>query len=185
MEQYFKRWEGNSWMPIASERVRGVVIYEDSEIRVLWKAKIDAEVDTFQIGVAVVDYKTMKQNRTTLSLNNQFRGQCLVTGTRTVFIDKIGWQQTLKPEEKFIRQPMSYSAEILAEQIQTIGYYGKVLAQLKEQNYYPQRFTLCDKWNGCIYRGVCEANPSDRQRVINEHFMVGESWDPGSELEDD
>ena len=185
MESYFERWKNNNWTPVEAERVRGLIVYEDDEIRVFYKAKIDLIADTYDLGLAVIDYKTMKQKRDALSLNNQFRGQCLVTKTRTVFIDKIGWQQTLEPEEKFVRQPISYSAEILAEQIELIGYYAKILIQLREQNYYPPNFTNCDKWNGCIFRHVCEANPSDRQRVLNEHFVIGETWDPGNEDDSD
>ena len=184
MEQYFERWKNNSWTPLTAERVKGLIAYEDDEIRVLYKAKLDLTVDTHNFGISSVDYKTMKQRRATLSLNNQFRGQCLVAGTQTVFIEKIGWQQTLTPEEKFTREPINYSKEILIEQMSIIGYYAKILAQWQEQKYYPFNFTFCDKWNGCIFRRVCEANPSDRQRVLLESFIVGEEWNPGNDDDD-
>ena len=144
-------------------------------------------VDTYQDGICPVDYKTMKQRKNVLSLNNQFRGQAILTKARTVIIEKIGWQATLKPEEKFTRQPISFSAAILAEQIETIVYYAKTLIALKETGYYPQRFTFCDKWGGCMYRNICENDPNHRQAIMDEKFMVTEQWDPANETkkEDD
>lgn len=180
MEQYFDRWKNSHWTPIEAERVVGHVIYEDDEIRILYKAKIDLMVDTYQDGICPVDYKTMKQKRDALSLNNQFRGQAILTKARTVYIEKIGWQKSLKPEDKFTRQPMSFSASILAEQIQTIVYYAKTLIALEETGYYPQRFTFCDKWGGCLYRHVCMSDPNNRQQVIDQHFIKGPDWDPNN-----
>lgn len=187
MEQYFDRWKNSHWTPIEAEQVVGHIIYEDDEIRILYKAKIDLMVDTYQDGICPVDYKTMKQKRDALSLNNQFRGQAILTKARTVYIEKIGWQSSLKPEDKFTRQPMSFSAAILAEQIETIVYYAKTLIALKEGNYYPQRFTYCDKWGGCLFRYVCEADPGNRQRMIDQHFIENPDgpWDPGNEKQKD
>jgi len=181
MQQYFDRWRNDSWTVIESERVRGSVVYEDDEVRVLWKAKLDKIVDTFQDGIMPGDYKTMKQLRNTLKLNNQFMGQCLVAGTSKMFIDKIGFQQNLKPEEKFIRELVSYSKEQLAEQVGVIGYYAKWIAQLKRQDYYPPNYTFCDKYNGCMYRKVCEGNASDRDRFMKLNFKIGDVWDPSND----
>lgn len=181
MDMYFKRWVNDGWTPIEAEKVRGAVVYEDDEVRVLWKAKLDKMVDTFQDGMMPGDYKTMKMNRHTLPLNNQFMGQCLVAGTRKMFIDKIGFQENLKPEDKFVREIMSYTAEQLAEQTMTIGYYAKYMTNLLAQSYYPPNYTHCDKFNGCMYRKPCEANASDRDRVFKLNFMVGEPWDPSND----
>jgi len=186
MQQYFERWKNDSWTPIESEKVHGQVVYEDEEVRVLWKAKLDRIVDTFQDGILPVDHKSMKMNRDTIKLNNQFMGQCLVAKTRKVCIDKIGWQRSLKPEEKFLRVMINYTDQQLAEQIGVIGYYAKTLINLREQGYYPPRYTYCDKYNGCMYRrDICESNPDDRERMIQLHYKVGESWDPTNPDDED
>jgi len=185
MNQYFEKWKNDHWTPISAERVAGEVIYEDDEIRILYKAKLDLTVDTYQDGIMPVDYKTMKQKRDVLSLNNQFMGQCILAKSRKMCIEKIGWQQTLKPEEKFTRQIMSYSADRLAEQIETIAYYGKHMVQLNNQNYFPPRFSHCDKWGGCMYRGICESDRGMREEELKLHFKVGESWDPSNDIEVD
>src|SRR5688572_29244543 len=112
--QYFEHYKNDSWIVLESEVVKGVILYEDDNIRILWKAKLDEVVDTNQ-GIYPVDIKTQKQRREKLTLNNQFIGQCLVMKTRNMFVDNIGFQKGLEPREKFTRDMMSYSADILLE----------------------------------------------------------------------
>jgi hypothetical protein len=180
MDQYFKHWINDSWTPIAAEQVKRTLAYEDDDIRVLWVSKLDRLVDTFKDGVMPLDHKTMKQNRDPLLLNNQFMGQCISAQSVRMCVDKIGFQTSLKPEQKFLRQIMNYNREQLAEQIQTIGYYAKYLVDLNEHGYYPPRYIYCDKYNGCIFRHVCESLPSDRERMLKLHFIVGDDWNPAA-----
>ena len=185
MNQYFKRWQNDSWTPIAAEEVRRTMVYEDDEIRVLWVSKLDRMVDTFNQGVMPLDHKSMKQNRNAILLNNQFMGQCISAQSVRMCVDKIGFQSSLKPEDKFVRQIMNYNREQLAEQVQTIAYYAKYLVSLNEHGYYPPRYIYCDKYNGCIFRHVCESLPSDRERMLKMHFMVGDEWNPAANEEED
>ncbi len=180
MEQYFDRWKNEAWIPLEVEHVRGKVLYEDDNIIILWKAKLDLLTDTLD-GIFPCDHKTMSQKRSTVSMNNQFMGQCLVTGSRSVIIDKIGFQTSLKPEEKFTRSPMvSYSAERLIEwQSQTLPHYAYELLEYNETGYWPQRLTHCEnKYGTCQFLKVCESNPDMREEELRKNFIVGEAWDP-------
>src|SRR6185295_8855171 len=108
MEEYFDFWKNSHWTPLSAEEVRGEVIYEDAELRILWKAKFD-EIDDTNQGFMSMDHKTMKQRRDSLSLNNQFIGQCVLLKSRGMIVNKIGFQSSLKPEEKFQRTIISYT----------------------------------------------------------------------------
>ena len=180
IEQYCEFYKGDSWIPLEVEKVMGEVIYEDNEIRLLWKAKLDLTVDTNQ-GIYPVDHKTMKQKRDTLNLSNQFMGQCILNKSRNVIINKIGFQSTLEPEEKFTRHVMSYSADRLAEWMELAAYYAKYLVQLQEAKYYPPNFSYCDKYFGCIFKDICMADRNMRNEELSKRFMVGEAWEISDE----
>lgn len=178
MEQYFEHYKNDSWTPLEVEVTKGAILYEDDEIRVLWKAKLDTLVDTNQ-GIYPVDHKTMKQRRETISLNNQFMGQCLLSKTRGVIINKIGFQTSLKPADKFQRNLISYSADRLMEwQSVILPYWAKMIAMWKETDYFPPNFTHCEnKYGICQFRDHCEADRQMRDEVLKQAFEVGEAWD--------
>jgi hypothetical protein len=185
-DQYHNFYRNDHWVPLEIETVKGKVLYEDDEVRVLWKAKLDAVFDTNQ-GIFPVDHKTMKQNRDTNSMNNQFMGQCRIMDTNQVIINKIGFQTTLKPAEKFIRKPIPYSNERLLEwQGETLPYYAKLLVMYAEMGHWPPNFNQCEgKYGNCaFYKDVCSSNPSDRERQIKLHFIVGPEWNPTNDDEE-
>ena len=174
--QYIKFRKNDAWTIIDVECGRGEVIYEDDEVRVLYKVKYDLIVDTNQ-EITSVDHKSMSRNSETLDLNYQFMGQCLLLKTSRMLINKIGFQTSLKPEEKFIRVTMSYSKDRLAEFIDDVGYTAKEIINASESGYWAPNFTHCDKFFGCEYKKVCQGDRNDRERLLKESFVVGEPWD--------
>jgi hypothetical protein len=181
-DDYAKFYASDHWVPLEVEVVKGEVLYEDNEIRVLWKAKLDLTADTNQ-GIFPIDHKTMKQRRDTVSLNNQFIGQCLLMRTRNVFINKIGFQKTLKPAERFLRPPICYSAARLLEwQSETLPFYAKMLLMYAEIGHFPPNYTHCEgKYGNCAFIGVCESDPGMREEELKLHFTVGPTWNPSNE----
>jgi len=178
-DEYAKFWASDYWVTVDVETVRSKVLYQDDEVEILWKAKLDWIVDTNQ-GIYPTDHKTMKQNRDNLSINNQFMGQCRIMDTRNVFINKIGLQKTLKPEEKFKRVSISYSAARLMEwQSVILPYWAKTLLQYNEQGYFPPNFNACEgKYGKCDKYEVCESDPEMRGEVLRANFYVGNAWNP-------
>ena len=185
-EQYFDFYKNDHWIPLEVEIVKQKLLYQDDEVRILWKAKLDLVSDTNN-GIFPVDHKTMQQNRPTISLNNQFIGQCIITDSRSVIINKIGFQKSLKPEEKFIRATISYSAERLLEWQSTIlPYWAKTLLMYEESGYFPPRLTNCkNEYGFCAFYKVCEADPDMREEVLKQNFVVGPKWDPINKEGDD
>jgi len=184
-EQYHVHYRADYWVPLEVEVVKGKILYEDDEIRILWKAKLDLTSDTNQ-GIYPVDHKTMKQRRETLSLNNQFMGQCIIMQTRNVIINKIGFQATLKPVEKFVRAPISYSAARLMEwQSEILPYYAKLLIMYSESGHFPPNYSACEgKFGPCMFTKVCESDPNMREEELKLSFKVGPTWNPVNLVED-
>ena len=179
-EKYFEFYKNDAFIPLACEDVRGEIIYEDDEIRVVWKAKFDLIVDTNQIGIVSMDHKTFKQRRDKSTLSNQFSGHCVLLKSRNVIVNKIGLQTTLKIEERLTREVVSYTAARLNEwQSEIVPYYAYKYIQFTESGYWPPDFTHCDTMYGpCPYKSVCEADPEMREEVLRNDFVLAPVWDP-------
>lgn len=179
-EVYNDYYKNDPWIPLEVETIKSKLIYTDDEIRVIWKAKLDLIADTSS-GIMPIDHKTMKQRRDSTSLNNQFSGQAMLMGTRSVIVNKIGFQKSLKPSERFSRPHVPYSADRLNEWASTIvPYWAKMMLMYQESGYWPPNFTHCEnKFGFCNFRNVCEADRNMREDVIGMSFKVGEPWNMG------
>jgi hypothetical protein len=179
MEQYFEYWRTEpNWTPLYVEHVTKTLIYEDDEIRVGWKAKHDVILDS-DFGIISRDYKTMSQNRDTVSLNNQFIGQCVNTKARQMQVDKIGWQSSLEPHEKFKRVLVPYSMDRITEWMKEIvPYYAYQLLAYQESGYFPPNFSQCeDKYGYCTFKALCERDRNMRMTVLEKEYELVKEWD--------
>ncbi len=180
--EYENYYKVDNWRTLGVETVKGKQIYEDDKIRVIWKAKFDWIVDTGQLSPVGVDHKTAKQRRDVTNLNNQFTGQTILTGQRLMFLNKIGFQKSLKPEEKFQRVAVNYTAARLDEwQNVIVPWYAYRLVEYAEKGFWPRNYTHCEsKYGFCKYKPICESNPNMRDEVIRVEFHKGKKWDIGN-----
>jgi hypothetical protein len=178
--QYFDMYKNDAFIPLSSEQVKGEVLFEDDELRVLWKAKFDLIIDTNQIGIVSMDHKTFKQRRDKSTLSNQFLGQCCLLKSRNVIVNKIGFQTSLKIEERLTREVVSFSHDRLNEwQQEILPYYAYKYVQFSESGYWPPDYTHCDTMFGpCPYKCVCEADRGMREEVLRNEFQKAPIWDP-------
>lgn len=179
--EYENYYKVEPWRTLEVESVHGREIYNDGKLRVIWKAKFDWIVDNGQMRFAV-DHKTMKQRRDVTNLNNQFTGQVLLTDQRLMFVNKIGFQQSLAPKDKFTRAPVNYTQARLDEWSQVIvPFYARKLVEYANTGFWPRNYTHCEsKYGFCKYKEVCESNPNMRPEVIRLNFYKGKKWDIGS-----
>jgi len=179
-EEYFEFYKNDAFIPLAAEIVKGEVLYEDDEIRVLWKAKLDLLIDQSQIGVLSMDHKTFKQKRNKSTLSNQFLGQCLLLKSRNVIVNKVGLQTSYKIADRLSREVVSFSADRLDEwQSEILPYYAYKYIQYAETGYWPPDYTHCDTMYGpCSFKEVCEANRNMRVELLRNDFQLAPVWDP-------
>lgn len=179
-DQYFKHYINDAFVPLAVEWVKGEVIYEDDDIRVLWKAKFDLTVDTNQIGIVSMDHKTFKQRRDKSTLSNQFSGHCVLLNSRNVIVNKIGLQSSLKIQDRLTREVVSFSADRLLEwQGEIVPYYAYKYIQFTESGYWPPNYGSCDNMFGpCMFKMVCESDRNMREETLRNNYILTPVWDP-------
>lgn len=179
-EQYFEHYKNDPHVPKKVEHVLSGVIYEDDDLKIGWKSKLDLLVDTMEYGNTPMDHKTFKQTRDKTTLSNQFMGQCVLTNSRNMIVNKIGLQTTKKIEERLSREWIPYSADRLDEwKNEIVPYYTYRFLEYAESEYWPPDYTHCDTMYGpCVFKGVCESNRNMREEVLRNDFQVGPKWDP-------
>ena len=183
-EEYIKYYKDDPWETLAIESVGSKLLYEDMEYKILYTFKIDrlAKKDNL---IVPWDYKTSKRRQITSSLSNQFIGYAWATGSNYVIVDKIGFQKTLAPNERFQRIFLSYDNERIEEWIKNSIFWALQYARLlKEPQTSTMNLTSCDKYGGCIFRPVCEKGASARSWIIERDYKVKEIWDPAKVLEE-
>jgi hypothetical protein len=179
LEEYYEYYKHIHYPILAAEEVRQALIYEDDDMRVMWKAKFDSILD-MPGGFTSCDYKSMKQRRETNSNSNQFIGHCVLLQSRNVMVDKIGFQTSLKPEEKFDRILLSYSADRIAEwMFDIVPYYAQMYLTYTVTGIWPANFTHCEnKFGTCeYYRDVCSTDRNMRETALRLYFDEVKPWD--------
>src|SRR5262252_4053468 len=82
--------------------------------------------------------------------------------------NNIGFQSTLKQEEKFTRNIITYSSDRLLEwQSEIVPYYAYRLLEYNESGYWPPDFTHCEgKFGNCVFIEVCKADRNMREQEL-------------------
>lgn len=183
--EYTEFWKQCGWIPLDIERPFSAIMYDSPTLQVLWEGKIDLTVsiksgtDTI---VKWVDHKTQKRNQELSPLANQFMGYCWFTGTYSGIVNKIGFQKTLKPEERFKRPMVNYSKVRIEEWVTNTLIWVGYLLDYMDSGIWPANFTSCDKYAGCTFQAVCIKDPDMRQYVLDKDFIIHEPWNPAGEL---
>jgi hypothetical protein len=161
-------------------------------LRILLEGRVDLIVRLLgnEQVIMIVDHKTGSRNQEPSVLSNQFMGYAwafkdvFATATPRVVINKIGFQKTLAPKERFRRYVRSFTTPRLEEWREETIYWIHQIVKAVDANYYVKNLTGCDKYSGCIFRDVCAADPSARQYKLQTQFKIRDSHDPFSEDEE-
>lgn len=180
--EYCKFYEYDSWEALAVEEVGAKLLYEDEDLKMIYTFKIDliAQNGTMR---APWDHKHSKRRQEPNSLSNQFIGYAWGMGTNYIIVNKIGFQKTLPPKDRFQRDTLMISDVRIQEWIDNTIWWGKMLDFHLTVGHFPMNLTSCDKYSGCIYRHICQKNPDSRELEMDKNFKVGEQWDVAKILE--
>ena len=168
---------------IKVEDVGSKVLYEDDELAIVYEAKIDWICSIANCNRLPVDHKSYRSKRNILDLNNQFMGYCWMLDVRNIMINRIGFQTTVAPKDKFVRPILSYSKPMLDNWVRNTIWWVKQLMRYEKEGVWPQNFTSCDKYSGCIFIPVCSCAPENHNEKLISLFDIKETkWDIGASL---
>lgn len=180
-DEYARYYQNEHWQILEVERPFAKVLYEDEKIRIIYCGIIDLLTN-----VAIVDHKSSSKRGEPTGLSNQFMGYSWAFGVNNLVINKVGFQKTLEPKDKFERYTKSYFKEILDEwqentirtALELYDDYNNLEQMTKKKN-----LTSCDKYSGCIYRKLCESNKEVREFILSKNYSIGEPWKPLKSIE--
>lgn len=177
--EYAKHTRMNGVTILEVERPFIKELHKDDDLAVYYTGKIDRYTDTPHFGKVPRDYKSGGQRKQPKTLSNQFVGYCYATDSDIIIVDKVGFQKTLKPEDRFQEFPLYYNAMKKEEWRQDTIWWAKLYAFYIETNTWPRNRTSCDKWSGCQFEKICDAGDLEmRQHIIKTEFRIGDKWDP-------
>ena len=168
---------------VAVEAAVAKVLYEDEDLKIIYQGKIDLVEYHPQLSRLPWDHKTMrKRSSGAPDLSNQFKGYCWLLGVNDLRVNRVGFQTSLKPNEKFSRPIISYPNEIVEEWVKDTTYWAKMMIFYQDSGYYPHNLTSCDKYNGCPYKEICISIPAARRYKLDRDFVDVPIWDVGGVL---
>jgi hypothetical protein len=147
-------------------------------VRILWEGKVDLVASLPNQPTSVWDHKSEGRKSTPIVLDNQFTGSAWAFGVDTVVVNKVGFQSSVKEEEKFRRVFLDYSAPHIINEWRTdaIKTILEAIERHKREGSgkpdWPRNRTSCNKYSGCVFRQVCAAKPEVRNVKLMTWYRV-------------
>jgi len=179
---YCEFYRNDVWHPLAVEEVGSKLFHEEEDLQIIYNFKIDLIAEKGNI-VAPFDHKTGKMRKDPISLSNQFIGYCYALNCNHIVMNKIGFQKTLTPAERFQRFVFNIDNDRIEEWRKNAIWWVKRFQECIEEENYPMNLTSCDKYSGCIFKRICESDPGSRDYKLARDFSTVEKWDVAKTLE--
>lgn len=182
MEEYFDYWriEDQRYEIIAVEQPFMKLLHEDADVALYLAGKIDLITSDNQYINMPTDHKSYDRRYELGRMVNQFKCYCWALGSMYLTVDRIGFQKTLKPHEKFLRPKLCYDQLILKEWTDNVTHVLMThYLDCVASGIWPMNETSCDKYNRqCEYYGICDASglPSKNFK-INAEYVLSDPWD--------
>lgn len=182
MEEYFDYWQiaDQSFVINEVERPFMFELYATDDVRLFLAGKIDLVVSDNRYENEPYDHKTYDRTYDVGRMNNQFKCYATALKSNYLTVNKIGFQKTLKPHEKYIRTKLTFDPLILDEWKRNVisVLMNNYLSCVAEQNW-PMNETSCEKYNRrCEFYEICDASglPAKNYK-INSNYIKLDVWD--------
>lgn len=179
---YTEFYRYDEWHPLYVEHVGSKILFQSDDLTIVYNFKIDLIAERGR-DIVPFDHKTGSRRKDPSELSNQFIGYCYALGVNSLMVNKIGFQKSLKPAERFQRFPLIVSESQIREWREEAIYWTVEYDKLIQDNYFPRNLTSCDKYSGCIFQKICKTDRDSRQWKIDREFVTVEQWDVAKSLE--
>lgn len=181
MEEYFDYWRvaDQGFEIVDVEKPFLYLLYEDDEVRIHLAGKIDLIVNDNKYTNLPYDHKSYDRDFEVHRMSNQFKNYCYAVKSNYLVVNRIGFQKTLKPHEKFKRPMLCYDPLVFEQWkdnvIKNIFHYLQCVAE----DSWPMNETSCDKYfRKCEYFGPCDASGIEAKMYkLRSDFITVEPWD--------
>lgn len=180
--EYLEFYKFDDIIPLAIEEPFILNLYENQEdgLRVLYAGKIDlvATATRYNMEPVPFDNKSSGRNNTPSGRSNQFFGYTYALDSSLLVVNKIGFQKTLQPRERFKRHPLPYPKEYRERWVRNTIKTAYRLAWCLDNDEWEEIIASCDKYSGCTYKAICESvTPEAKEWKIQSEYIIGERWD--------
>lgn len=172
---YAHKYEIESFNILAVEERFSRILYQDSEVVIIYNGIIDLLTEGSQVGIVPYDHKTFGSYFKPHGMENQFQGYCWGVSNRTLVVNRIGVGSKLGTYERIT---LSYPQSVLeewrinaAESI--LDHYQQALDKKFRKN-----FTSCGMYGKCKFKELCLSSPIGREVLIRSDYKEVPPWDP-------
>jgi hypothetical protein len=175
----WRTWD-QSIQVVAVEQPFSYVLYEDEQFRFVMAGKIDLLFSDNRYVNCPMDTKTYSRDFPLRRSTNQFTNYAIATNSNYLWVDRVGLQKSLKPQDKHKRIPLSYDQEIKEEWKQDTIKWFMYYYDFYSSGSWPKNRTSCDKFNRlCEYHDdICDTSGLEQKTYKLEHnFKTLPAWD--------
>lgn len=181
MDEYFEFWRvADQGFEIVEVEKPFIYQFHETDVwRLFLTGKIDLIISDNRYTNLPVDHKSYDRSYPTGRMSNQFKNYCYALNSNYLLVNKIGFQETVKPDKKYVRVPLSYDHQYFElwkkSMIRSVEHYVDCIVS----DEWPMNETSCDKFNRrCEYYDVCDSsNQESKDFKLASLFINGEPWD--------
>lgn len=181
LEEYFDYWrvDDQNFNIVAVEQPFVYLLYEDTEVRIHMAGKIDIITSDNKYENLPMDHKSYDRSFELNRMSNQFKNYAYALKSNYLVVNRIGFQKTLKPHEKFLRPKLSFDPLIFEQWKDNVVLNVMHYLQCAADNKWPMNETSCDKFHRkCEYLEVCDSSgQAAKNYKLEANYIKIEPWD--------